>query len=143
MRIRTAVATVGIALAGAAAAATMSAGSAAAFTPYVDPGTGIVVAVDLNHDETVALANSPIPAMITQINQANNRIAPDPYFSQLPKLDGTVYATLASTVGEAAATPGGRVGLAVVDPAVFRGGNFLLVEDLGGWKYYLQDFDNR
>ncbi|MEC3913399.1 hypothetical protein [Nocardia sp. CDC160] len=135
MRIRTAVATVGIALAGAAAAATVSAGSAAAFTPYINPGNGILVAVDLNHDETVALAHSWIPAAITQINQANNRIALDPTFSRMGVGDGMVYPTMSTAVGEAAQTPGGQVSLAVTDPAQFRGGNFLLIEDLGGWDY--------
>ncbi|MGW4244815.1 hypothetical protein [Nocardia sp. NPDC004722] len=140
MRIRTAVATVGIALAGAGAAATMSAGSAAAFTPYINQGDGVIAGVDLNHDETVALANSWIPAAITQINQAHNRIALDPYFSEMGLGDGQVYPTMSLTVGEAADTPGGQVSLVVVDPAVYRGGNFLLVEDLGGWEYYVQHY---
>lgn len=135
MRIRTAVATVGIALAGAGIAATASAGSAAALTPYLNPGNGIIVAVDLTHDETVALSNSWIPAAITQINRGGNRIALDPYFSDLPE----GYASMTAAVGEAADTPGGQVSFAVVDPAVFRGGNFLLMEDLGGWYYYLED----
>ncbi|WP_157513910.1 hypothetical protein [Nocardia concava] len=143
MRIRTAVATVGIALAGAAVAATASAGSAAAFTPIINPGGGIYVGVELNHDETVALADSWIPAAITQINQAHNRIALDPYFSEMGLGDGMVYPTMSATVGEAADTPGGQISLAVVDPAVFRGGNFLLVEDLGGWDYYLDYLRNR
>ncbi|GAB0102613.1 hypothetical protein JMUB6875_15820 [Nocardia sp. JMUB6875] len=143
MRIRTAVATVGIALAGAAAATTASAGSAAAFTPYINPGDGILVVVDLNHDETVALSRSWIPAAITQINQAHNRIALDPYFSGMGLGDGMVYPTMSSTVGEAADTPGGQVSLALVDPAKFRGGNFLLVEDLGGWDYYVEDLLDR
>ncbi|MVU79059.1 hypothetical protein GPX89_17620 [Nocardia sp. ET3-3] len=139
MRIRTAVATVGIALAGAAAATTASAGSAAAFTPYINPGGGIIVGVALNHDETVALANSWIPAAITQVNRGHDLIAPDPYFSDIPVYNGTTYATLSQAVGEAADTPGGEVSLNVVDPNVHHGGNFLLVEDLGGWDYYLGD----
>ncbi|APB01655.1 hypothetical protein [Nocardia seriolae] len=143
MRIRTAVATVGIAFAGAAVAATASAGSAAAFTPHINPGHGVVVSVDLTHDETVALANTWIPAAIDQINGVNNRIALDPYYSDIPVVDGVAYANLTEVVGEAAGTPGGQVGMAVVNSPVMHGGNFLLVEDLGGWDYYLQDLRNR
>ncbi|MFJ9362946.1 hypothetical protein ACIRRA_00795 [Nocardia sp. NPDC101769] len=143
MRIRTAVATVGIALAGAALATTASAGSAAAFTPYINPGGGIYVGVDLDHDETVALSNTWIPAAIDQINRANNRIALDPYYSEIPMVDGKMYGNLTQVVGEAADTPGGQVGLALVDPAVHHGGNFLLIQDLGGWDYYLQGLGNR
>lgn len=137
MRIRTAVATVGIALAGAAAA-TASAGSAAAFTPSIDPGSGLLVGVDLTHDETVALSNSWIPAAITQINGGHNLIAPDPYYSDLLKY-GHTNGSLTQIVGEAAAFPGGQVGLYLVDPDYFGGGNFLLIQDLGGWDTYLSD----
>ncbi|MFE3222425.1 hypothetical protein [Nocardia sp. NPDC059228] len=143
MRIRTAMATVGIALGGAALATTASAGSAAAFTPYINPGNGIYVAVDLNHDETVALSNTWIPAAIDQINMAHNRVAVDPYFSDIPFIDGKVYGNLTQIVGEAADTPGGQISMALVDPAVHHGGNFVLVEDLGGWDYYLQDLRDR
>ncbi|MGW4353505.1 hypothetical protein ACWELJ_15620 [Nocardia sp. NPDC004582] len=136
MRIRTAVASAGIALAGAAAV-TAAAGSAAAFTPQINPGHGVLVSVDLNHDETVALAGTWIPAAIDQINGANNRIALDPYYSEIPKINGAVYGSLTEVVGEAAATPGGQVSMAVVNSPVMQGGNFLLVQDLGGWDYYL------
>ncbi|WP_433670609.1 hypothetical protein ACQP06_04165 [Nocardia sp. CA-136227] len=136
MRIRNAVATVGIALAGAAAA-TASAGSAAAFTPYSNPGEGIFLGVDLTHDETVALSNSWIPAAITQINGGHNMIAPDPTYSDLV-VDGRPHGSMTQVVGEAADVPGGQVGLYLVDPARFRGGNFLLIQDLGGWDYYLR-----
>ncbi|MFE2958645.1 hypothetical protein [Nocardia tengchongensis] len=136
MRIRTAMATVGIALAGAAAV-TASAGSAAAFTPHINPGGGVIVGVDLTHDETVALSNTWIPAAITQINGGHNMIAPDPYYSDLV-IDGRPQGNLTQVVGEAAEVPDGQVGLYVVDPSRFQGGNFLLIQDLGGWDYYLR-----
>ncbi|MEC3955127.1 hypothetical protein VMT65_18945 [Nocardia sp. CDC153] len=128
MRIRTAVATVGIALAGAAAA-TVSAGSAAAIQPVVAPQNGTYFGVVLNHGETQALANSPIPGWLDPIYESNgcNILDVD---SRLPQDDNYVYATLPDIVNEAARDRGGVIGMAWVAPTRHCGGSFLVVEGL-------------
>ncbi|CAM4314714.1 hypothetical protein NONI108955_20415 [Nocardia ninae] len=59
MRIRTAVATLGLAVLGIGAAA----GPAAALEPFHDPELG-VIGVDLNQSDTAALSNSPLPQLL-------------------------------------------------------------------------------
>ncbi|MFI9506921.1 hypothetical protein [Nocardia sp. NPDC052566] len=64
MHIRSAAAAFGIAAVIAMIAAPFGAGQAAAVTPFlVDPASGLYV-VELDHSETVALRNSPLPRML-------------------------------------------------------------------------------
>ncbi|QLY31779.1 hypothetical protein H0264_05555 [Nocardia huaxiensis] len=118
MRIRTAV-MMGATVAGAAVAATLSAGSAAALTPTVEPG---FLGVELTHSETVALANSPIPGWLEAANPPVT-VWIDPA-SRLPQNETTVFATFPQIIGEAAAAPQGQIGFAL-DNGSFAIGQFL------------------
>ncbi|MCM6775992.1 hypothetical protein NDR87_20145 [Nocardia sp. CDC159] len=130
MRIRTVVATVGTAVVGGAIAATVTAGPAAAFRPIInDARNGIVVGVGLDHGETVAVANSPIPALLDQAFP-NTQYWMDPA-SQLPQDDEYVYADLPAVFTETARDPQGQIAFAVVNPAMYEGHNSIIVQDLG------------
>ncbi|WP_194817021.1 hypothetical protein [Nocardia sp. XZ_19_385] len=115
MGMRRAFATVGLAVAGAAVAGMMQAGSAAAVEPVVDPARGLYFGVVLNEQETVALSNSPLPAMLDGVymSSATIRILGESY---LDEDDENVYADLPEVVDTAAALDG-IVGFALVDPA--------------------------
>ncbi|MGW4123174.1 hypothetical protein [Nocardia sp. NPDC004711] len=129
MRIRTAVASLGIAVAVASFGATATAGSASAITPIIDPGKGIYLAVILNESETAALANSPIPGFLDSVLPADQQyfvLDPD---SVLP-WDGTyVYADISEITTEAAIRHG-VVALGIYDPSRNDGAFFRVVQVL-------------
>ncbi len=129
MRIRTVVATLGTAVVGGAIAATLTAGPAAAFKPVINDPSGIIVGVGLDHNETVAVANSPIPAVLKQAFP-HTQYWIDPA-SQLPQDDYYVYADLPAVFTEAARAPHGQIGFAVVNPAMYQGHNAIIVQGLG------------
>ncbi|MFI6171731.1 hypothetical protein ACIBCN_33470 [Nocardia sp. NPDC051052] len=115
MRIRTvvagAVAALGLAVLGATAA-----GQAAAVSPEFAPEMGIYGILDLNHSETVALSNSPVPAMLDGLWMSNGLIDADPT-SWLRGEDGSLeYGNISDVIAEAAETPGGIVAIGLVDP---------------------------
>ncbi|SUA76463.1 Uncharacterised protein [Nocardia otitidiscaviarum] len=129
MRIKTAVASLGIALAGAAAMATVGAASAAAVNPVIEPAQGVYFGLEFDPAETAALGNSAIPGLLTQflpVERTGFVLDDD---SVLPVVDGLLYATPGAVVNEAAARQG-QVGIALVDPAVAGGYQFLIVQDL-------------
>ncbi|WP_067571110.1 hypothetical protein [Nocardia acidivorans] len=130
MRIKTVAASLGIALAGAAAVSTVGAGSAAAFQPFSDPGKGIYFGVEFDRAETAALSDSVVPGLMTQFlsNRQTGYILDD--YSELLQRDGHLYATPGSVLKEAGEY-GGMVGFAVVDPARLGGYQFLVVQELG------------
>ncbi|PXX66677.1 hypothetical protein DFR70_103426 [Nocardia tenerifensis] len=136
MGIRTAVAASAIALGGAAIAASAGAGQAAAFTPVIAPEDGIYLGVDLDHNETVALQRSPLVGML------NGPLTTDGLFYVDEKsvyqggveIDGIRYQEdldFAGVTGEAASTRSGTISLAVVDPAVFAGSRYVILQVLG------------
>ncbi|MRH91632.1 hypothetical protein GFY24_30050 [Nocardia sp. SYP-A9097] len=129
MRIKTVAASLGIALAGAAVLATVGAGSAAAVRPIIEPGQGVYLGLEFDQAETVALGNSAVPGLLTQflpLDQTGFVMDPD---SRLPQDDGYLYATPGAVVNEAAAV-GGRVTLAIVNPAQAEGYQYLIVQRL-------------
>ncbi|MFJ9365514.1 hypothetical protein ACIRRA_13995 [Nocardia sp. NPDC101769] len=107
MRVRTfalaAAACAGLGLAGSAGA-----GTASAATPFVIPQIG-AAGVELDHGETQALADSPVPALIDRYAPRNAVIVglqPDSTFAQN---GNAVFADIPAIVGEAAAHPDGSV----------------------------------
>ncbi|WP_157535111.1 hypothetical protein [Nocardia inohanensis] len=129
MRIRTAVATLGLALTGAAAAATCSAGSAAAITPFSDPSIGIYAGVSLDRNEAAALNNSPLPGMLNGFLGDNLTYILDPA-SRLPQDDDYVYADPSDVISEVAHSRFGEFGLAWVNPSWNNGHPYMVVEVL-------------
>jgi hypothetical protein len=128
MRIRTTVVAVGTVLAGAVIAATVAAGPASALRPVIDPANGVYAGVALDHGETAAVANTPIPALVEQaFPGATYDVDPA---SQLPQRGGLLYADLPAVVGEAAGSPQGRIGFALVDPSRNHGSDAVVVEVL-------------
>ncbi|UFS95339.1 hypothetical protein [Nocardia huaxiensis] len=129
MRIKTAIAGVGVALAGAAAAATIGAATASAAIPGSDPAQGMYFGVEFDAAETAALADSVIPGLLTQLVPADRTAYVLDSESQLPVVDGYLYATTGAVLKEAAAN-GGFVGIALVDPARVRGAQLMIVQVL-------------
>ncbi|MCU1640384.1 MAG: hypothetical protein JWN03_659 [Nocardia sp.] len=129
MRIRTAVASLGIALAGAGVMSTVGAASASAVVPEIDPGHGIYFGLDFDQNETAALGNSAIPGLLTQFLPAGRTGYVVDQDSDLPRVDGRLYATPGAVINEAAARQG-EVAIAVMDPAFIKGFQFLIVEQL-------------
>ncbi|WP_067683976.1 hypothetical protein [Nocardia miyunensis] len=109
MRARTVVIAT-VATAAGIAAGFAGAGSAAAIAPVTVPRTG-GVGVELNHGETQAFANGPIPALIDQALPGDAIAVGIGRGSQLPRNGNHVQADLPSIVTEAAGRPGGRVAL--------------------------------
>ncbi|MFE3223003.1 hypothetical protein [Nocardia sp. NPDC059228] len=107
MRVRTfalaAAACAGLGLAGLAAA-----GTASAATPFVIPQVG-AAGVELNHNETQALAESPIPALIDRYAPHNAVIVGLQPDSTLIQNGQAVFADMPAVVGEAADHPDGSV----------------------------------
>ncbi|WP_433661652.1 hypothetical protein ACQPW1_05375 [Nocardia sp. CA-128927] len=137
MRIRAAVATLGIAAGLAATAASFGAGQAAAFQPVIEPQNGVYLGVTLDHSETVALRNSPLPGMVDQLWRDRGLIDIDPR-SLYASDDDVIYADFSDAIDEAAAFRYGSVNIGIVDPArlyemnlpAFQGRNLLLVQFL-------------
>ncbi|MGV9662529.1 hypothetical protein ACWDUL_30515 [Nocardia niigatensis] len=106
MRVRTFVFTAA-ACAGLGLAA-MAAGTASAATPFVIPEVG-AAGVELNHGETQALADSPIPALVERYVPRNSLIVGLEPDSQLTQKNGAVFADMPAIIGEAASHPDGSV----------------------------------
>jgi hypothetical protein len=113
----------GVALAGA-----LGAGSASALTPVWAPEAGIV-GVDLNHGETTALANSPVPGLLDGFIRAHGSVDLDKS-SILPTGHTVVFADFSDIVAEAALAPNGAIGLGLADPARWNGASILVVQAL-------------
>lgn len=129
MRIRTATAAVGIALAGAAFATTAGAGSAAAVTPISDPANGLYFGLEFDRAETAAISQSAIPGLLTQfLPTATTGFILDPD-SDLRVVDGRLYSTPGAVIKEMGARQG-EFGIALVDPAMLRGYQVLIVQSL-------------
>ncbi|MBF6331552.1 hypothetical protein [Nocardia transvalensis] len=110
MRVRTLLITAATAVSGAAVALALGAGTAEAATPIAYPQVG-ALGVELNHGETQALADGPVPALIDHYIPGRNvsvGMRPD---SQLPQRDNQIFASMRDIVGEAADKPDGNVDL--------------------------------
>jgi hypothetical protein len=121
MRVTTIAVTAATALAGAAVAAALGAGSAAAATPEVYGPQGFV-GVDLNHGETVALANNPIATGVLNALPRTAIGAIAPFSTPRPGL------TPAGIVNDAAAAPNGQIGIFLTNPAQWNGKNLFLTQ---------------
>ncbi|WP_024801979.1 hypothetical protein [Nocardia sp. BMG51109] len=92
-----------------AAAAVCGAGQAAAGVPVAQPDQGRV-GMTLSHQETTALAEGPVPALVTKVvppSRMGAALQPD---TQLYRDDdGNVHASLRQVIGEAADRPDGNV----------------------------------
>ncbi|UFS93410.1 hypothetical protein [Nocardia huaxiensis] len=107
---------------GAAFTSIFGAGSASAVQLYGphEPGDGPYVGLTLTHDETVAVANSPIPAILDGvIPNSELRYALNPG-STVPVQDSRTDASVSDVVTEAARHPDGIVSLVFTDPAYYR-----------------------
>ncbi|WP_157124651.1 hypothetical protein [Nocardia pseudovaccinii] len=124
MRIRTVAAAAAL-VAGAGVTAAITAGSAAAVVPVNVPGA---IGLGFNHDETIALSNSPIPGIlgIGLLAPATVvHVSPD---ASLPQENGQVLADMPTIWRDAADAPNGRMVVALVDPAQFGGKTILVAE---------------
>ncbi|MGN2641672.1 hypothetical protein ACTD5D_37015 [Nocardia takedensis] len=123
MGIRKAVATVGTAI-GMAALGAAAAGNAGAVVTEFDPGVGIYGALDLSHQETVALNNSPIPGLLDPLWAQHGLYDTDPA-SRLDAgaADPRYTAADFSDVVREAAVNGGTVSFGIVDPVRLYDGN--------------------
>ncbi|MGW2662791.1 hypothetical protein ACWCW7_17645 [Nocardia tengchongensis] len=120
---------VGISLAGAGLGFAIAPGQAAALAPIIEPQNGIYIGLDFNHADTVALANSPIPGMLNQpLLSAGAEIDPASRYWYPDRT--AIWGRFSDLVDEAALTPNGSVGLALVDPAQFRGYNIIVAQTL-------------
>ncbi|MCM6779035.1 hypothetical protein NDR87_36740 [Nocardia sp. CDC159] len=115
MGIRAAAATLGIAAGLAAIAVSSGAGQAAALTLEVDPQLG-VYGVDLNHSETVALHNSPVPTMLDGVWRDHGTAFLVPMSAIYAEDDEIYVGDLSEVVAEAAESPDGMVGLGIIYP---------------------------
>ena len=114
MKIRT-VATAGAVTAGIAVIGVLGGGVASAATPIVQPDHGRI-GLSLSNAETAALAASPIPDAVANIVPGSQRwvgLAPG---SAITSVNGTITASDAAVIGEAAAHPGGYVNVYLSDP---------------------------
>ncbi|MTE13260.1 hypothetical protein [Nocardia aurantiaca] len=111
MRVRTfaiiAAACAGLGLAGSAVT-----GTASAATPFVIPQIG-AAGVELTHDETQALADSPVPVLIERYAPRNAVIIGLKSDSTLAQNGNSVYADMPAIIGEAAGHPDGSVDMAL------------------------------
>ncbi|MEU7631851.1 hypothetical protein AB0C34_17955 [Nocardia sp. NPDC049220] len=105
-----------------------SVGEAAAVVPINAPG--IVVGGGFNHEETIALSNSPIPSILgVQLLAGATAVHVDPR-SAIPQKDGMINADMPTIFRDAAAASNGKIVLALVDPAQWRGKHILVAEFL-------------
>jgi hypothetical protein len=103
-------------------------GVASALTPVWAPDHGIV-GVDLNHGETAAFANSPVPGVLNAVIRDHGAVDLDKS-SQLMRGHTMVFADFSDVVGEAAAAPNGQIGIGFADPGQWNGANILVVQFL-------------
>ena len=102
-------------LTGAAIAMGLAAGTAGAATPVVDPGAGRV-GVSLSPQETAALSDGPIPALVGRAipgNRTGVHLAPDSYFEDD---NGRIVTSLEGLFHETASHPGGYINAYLTDP---------------------------
>lgn len=119
MRVRS-VAAMGLVAGGIGFGAVMSAGSASAVVPVQAPG--VIVGVGLNHAETAAVANTPLPSMLGINLLAPLTVVSVPEGSPTPRTpDGRIDATMATIWQDMAAAPNGRITVALVDPGQWAG----------------------
>lgn len=114
MRARTVV-MAAVATAAGITAGCVGAGSAAAIAPVTVPRLG-GAGVELNHGETQAFANGPIPALIDEALPPDAIAVGIGRDSQLPRSGNHVRADLPSIVTEAANKPNGRIALLLRGP---------------------------
>ncbi|MFI6172367.1 hypothetical protein ACIBCN_36700 [Nocardia sp. NPDC051052] len=110
MNIRTIALAAATVATGAAAAAVIGAGSASAVVPIAAPEAGIY-GVQLSPGETQAMANGPLPALISQVVPHSALSVGIEDDSALDQDDDNVYASLREVIGEAASRPNGKVDL--------------------------------
>ncbi|WP_378740521.1 hypothetical protein [Nocardia brasiliensis] len=120
MRIRATVATLGIATGLATVTASFGAGQAAAFTAMIDTDNGSY-SVALNHSETVALRDSPLPGMLNPVWRDHGTAFVIPFSTYFEDEDEgattDVRADLSDVIAETAASEDGIVLLSIVNPA--------------------------
>ncbi|WP_433198658.1 hypothetical protein ACQP1G_04540 [Nocardia sp. CA-107356] len=107
------------AISAAAAAVTFGAGSAAAADPIAQPDR---VGLHLNHAETTALGDGPLPALVTMVVPLN-RIGAGLKADTMINHDenGSVHASLRQVITEAASHPDGTVVLYLNVPGTRNG----------------------
>ena len=98
-----------IVLSAAAAAALVGAGAAGAAAPAVQPDQGRI-GVTLSHDETAALADGPVPGLVTKvIPQSRMGASLQPDTDLYRDSEGNVHASLRQVVMETAEHPDGTM----------------------------------
>ncbi|WP_433655500.1 hypothetical protein ACQPW1_32105 [Nocardia sp. CA-128927] len=111
MHIRAAVATLGIGAGLAAIAVSAGAGQAAAVTPLNIPEFGLY-GVGLDHSESVALRNSPLPGLLDPLWRANGVAIVIPLADE----ENAYYADFSGAVAASAASPAGEVSVMLLLP---------------------------
>lgn len=115
-----AVTALGLVVVGAGIGAVVTAGSASAAVPVQAPG--VIAGVGLTHGETVAVANSPIPGVLGINLLAPLTAVSVPEESPTPRTpQGKVAAPMTAIWQDMAASPNGRITIALVDPAQWGG----------------------
>lgn len=117
MRIRSIAAAAGI---GVGVAAVAAIGTAQAATPKVLPDIG-AAGVAFNHQETVALAGTPVPNILGMGLLAPITSVHVDEHSSIEVEGGRVHADMPTVFQDAAAQPNGRITIAVVDPTRYNG----------------------
>lgn len=115
MRIRAAATTLGIGAGLTAIAISSGAGQAAALTPQIAPELGLY-SVELNHSETVALNNTPLPGMLDPLWRDHGVAIIVPPAARSG--DDVIVTDLSDAVAASAASTTGEVGLVIFDPRV-------------------------
>lgn len=113
MRVRAAVAALGIGAGSAAIIVTSGAGQAAAFTTEIIPELGLY-SVELDHSETVALRNSPLPGMLDPLWRDHGVAFVVP--SSAASTDEVIFGDFSDVVAASADSTLGEVGLVVIYP---------------------------
>ncbi|MBF6333711.1 hypothetical protein [Nocardia transvalensis] len=111
-----------------AMAALLGAGSASAAEFEVDPAEGYA-GVYLSHDDTVLLANTPVPDWLDQIATPDNTYVVSAPYTRYQRIEGPddegwIVATPADLWREAATQPDGSVSVYWLDPARYEGYSF-------------------
>ncbi|MBF6420861.1 hypothetical protein IU436_20200 [Nocardia farcinica] len=110
-----------IALAVTAAGAWLGAGTAAAADPLLDLDEGRI-GVQLNHNETVALAGGPVPAVVSMVVPLNRMGAGlHPETRLWRDENGSVHASLRQVIAESARHPDGTVSIYLNAPGTRNG----------------------
>lgn len=116
-------------LIGSGIGAVTAAGSASAAEP-VPALPGVIAGLRLDHSETVAVANSPIPSLLGIGLFAPIVSVSVPEGSPTPRSeDGAIAASMPTIWADMAAVPNGRITVALVDPVRF-GGKVVIVKQV-------------